>query len=361
MTAHDGARERAIPYVAQLDGLRAAAVVAVIGSHYDWTAPWFWWGGMGVELFFVLSGFLITRILLKARSSIEEGSQTVGLAAVRFYIRRFLRIFPVYYLTLAVVAVVGIAPFRETLWWHVTYLSNVYFALRGEWYGPISHLWSLAVEEQFYLIWPWVILLTPMRWMRRAILLSVILGPASRAILMVAGAPTIAIETLVFTTFDLLGLGSLLAFESSDWSDEKQRRFMRLVWVGLIAAAALMFAPDWFPPAPDLLFGRLARGLVFGGLVLRAWQGFGGVRGALLSWRPVAYIGKISYAIYLFHTFAAELTAKVFHYAFATTLPSGAKAQALIGITATVTAAAVSWRYFEGPLNQFKEKFHAAR
>ena len=81
----------------------------------------------------------------------------------RFYARRVLRIFPLFYGTLAVLVVIGISEVRDSWIWHVSYLSNVHFAMLGWFPRHISHLWSLAVEEQFYLVWPFVIVLTPAR------------------------------------------------------------------------------------------------------------------------------------------------------------------------------------------------------
>ncbi len=142
-------------YRPQLDGLRAIAVMAVVFQHF---APSGWskvipWGGLGVTLFFVLSGYLITGILLKGRE--EPGMLR------HFYIRRALRIFPVYYATLLIAALLAIPPVRETFWWHAFYLSNVLFALKNSYFGAVSPFWSLAVEQHFYLIWPWVVLFVP--------------------------------------------------------------------------------------------------------------------------------------------------------------------------------------------------------
>src|SRR6478735_4517700 len=128
----------------QLDGLRAIAVGCVMAFHFipgvEQIAPL---GSIGVRLFFVLSGFLITRILLASRE------QDLATATKSFYIRRSLRIFPVFYLVLAITWAMNIGPVRSTIGWHVTYLTNAYLFDRGSWHGSISHLWSLAVEEQF--------------------------------------------------------------------------------------------------------------------------------------------------------------------------------------------------------------------
>src|SRR4029450_13372172 len=143
----------ALKYMQQLDGLRAMAVLAVLWTHYLPEEDWLfgvYWGGFGVRLFFVLSGFLITGILLKSRQYVMQGPQPAAFALRPFYSRRLLRIFPLYYTTLAVTALMAIPPVRETMVWHITYLSNVYFSIQGRFHGPIRHFWSLSVEEQFY-------------------------------------------------------------------------------------------------------------------------------------------------------------------------------------------------------------------
>lgn len=152
----------ALSHMKQLDGLRAIAVLSVLYYHFYSNALPF--GIMGVRLFFVLSGFLITGILLQCRRLAETGGQSSLFTLRRFYIRRFLRIFPLFYLVLLVSAVINLQGFRDGLWWHAAYLSNVYFAAGGN-AGATIHFWSLSVEEQFYLIWPWLILYVPRAWL----------------------------------------------------------------------------------------------------------------------------------------------------------------------------------------------------
>ena len=351
---------RGLGYMLQLDSLRALAVAGVVVYHLGLARPWgtVRWGGAGVELFFVLSGFLITGILLAARDKIESGRESRGGAVRLFYIRRFLRIFPIYYVTLAVVAGIGIGAARSTLPWHVAYLSNVYFARHG-WNGAISHLWSLSVEEQFYLVWPWLILFLPRRMLPRAVVAAIAVGPLFRLACVIAGVNEIAIEVLPFGCLDLLGFGALLAYLR--WSDTPLPR-----WLPAAAAMALVIAVGFeiarlydVIVGPEIVSGRIARSLFFGWVVVRGADGFKGLGGAILSLRPLAAIGRISYAIYLFHNFANELAQKFFHYALDRPYPDSIVAQRLITVGGTLAAAAVSWRYFEGPINRFKERFHA--
>ena len=157
-------------------------------------------GSIGVRLFFVLSGFLITRILLESRSWPTAHALKV------FYARRALRIFPLFYLVLALAAVINIGPVRQTIGWHVTYLTNVYLFDRGSWHGSISHLWSLAVEEQFYLVWPILMLTAPERRLPAIIAATIVAAPITR--LLVGGAMSSVLPT---SCLDSLGAGALLA------------------------------------------------------------------------------------------------------------------------------------------------------
>ena len=143
-------------------------MACVLWSH--WRTVWttspsrFPAAELAVETFFVISGFLITGILLDNRL---QNSQSQILK--QFYIRRFLRIFPLHYLVLLLGLVVNADSLRESWCWQVFYLSNIYFYLNG-WHGYFSHFWSLAVEEQFYLFWPLLIICLARRFQMPAII-----------------------------------------------------------------------------------------------------------------------------------------------------------------------------------------------
>jgi peptidoglycan/LPS O-acetylase OafA/YrhL len=208
----------------QLDTLRCFAVLGVLVSHLWWQSPLPWifaplsWGHMGVQLFFVLSGFLITGILLDGRRRVDAGETTPRFFARQFYARRFLRIFPVYYLTLVVLVALDFGRVRDFAPILFGYVSNLYVSVTGEWIGHFSHLWSLAVEEQFYVVWPFLILLLPRRMFLPLLLVVILLAPATRAaIVSVVSLDDLErggwAEPTAFTTssLDCLGLGALLA------------------------------------------------------------------------------------------------------------------------------------------------------
>jgi peptidoglycan/LPS O-acetylase OafA/YrhL len=155
----------------QLDGLRCVAVLLVIWEHAG--PVWFRvTGGFGVRWFFVLSAYLITGILLRERGA------PLGATLQAFYMRRALRILPPYYLLLAAVALSGIPLISgRELAAHALYLSNWWF-LTQHWSREIGHLWSLAVEEQFYLVWPALVLMLPTRALPRLFVGSVLVALA---------------------------------------------------------------------------------------------------------------------------------------------------------------------------------------
>jgi peptidoglycan/LPS O-acetylase OafA/YrhL len=325
--------------IPQLDGLRAMAVTFVMAFHFipgvDRFAPL---GSMGVRLFFVLSGFLITRILLASRR------RAIGDALRTFYIRRSLRIFPVFYLVLAIAAVIGIGPVRDTIGWHVTYLTNVYLFDRGAWHGSISHLWSLAVEEQFYLVWPFLVLSLAERRLAPVIAVMVFVAPISRVVI---GGPMNSV--LPTSCLDSLGAGALLALPATR---DAMVRIGRLVGLPLLAGAlALRYAGMTGVP--------LEVALDFGVSLSAAWlvgsaaKGFTGTPGAVLEMRAVAYVGTISYGLYLFHGFMPYVLGRYVPGFVGMSWP----VRAALLTASTFMIAALSWRLFEAPILRLKDSW----
>lgn len=161
-------------YRAELDTLRAVAVVLVLASHWiPGFAANIHWGVVGVYLFFVISGYVITRGLLR-----ERDGPSGRIDFLRFYARRTLRIWPIYFLALAAMYWLWPGLREGSVIWHVTFLSNVLFSFQDAPKFPI-HLWSLSVEEQFYLLWPAL-----MAWQRRHLekicVALIVLGVLSR-------------------------------------------------------------------------------------------------------------------------------------------------------------------------------------
>lgn len=349
-------------YWPQLDALRAFAVLAVMAAHFSPTvhawAPGFGIGG--VRLFYVLSGFLITGILLRCRARVTAGTSTSGFQLKQFYLRRSLRIFPAFYFTLLLAAALNMEPARETFWWHFFYATNFLSAWREAWLGISAHLWSLAVEEQFYLVWPWLILFVPERRLPWMIGLACALGPISRLIVLTfAPGHYIAATVLTPACFDQLGGGALLACL---WHHRGAAAALPTAW--RITGLVLLFTvvPVGWLLSPGGLCGGvllpMAESLAFVVLIDGAARGFGGFTGAVLTSRPLLWIGQISYGLYLLHNFshwwAPRVMRQLTHYRqayFANEL-----LHVLFLVALSFCAATISWFLLERPLNRLKSR-----
>ncbi len=337
----------------QLDGLRALAVIAVMYWHWLSNDQMNFPFGGGVQLFFVLSGFLITGILLRCRDGAADARAKLR-ALKAFVMRRMLRIFPLYYAVLFLAAAWGMWPVRESLWWHVAYLTNFYFYSVGEYRGVLTHFWSLAIEEQFYLFWPWIVL-----FLRPAKLPTLILGMIGfSTVWRFYGALSGRIplyEVLTWANFDALGLGAWLALV---WGD--QQRVAKVKRLGLFAMIPFIISQGLVMAGIDHPLNMAIRheALVFACVwfVAMAAQGFDGFAGRLLAWSPMVYLGKISYGLYVFHYFAGP----VIHGAskrFAPVVYDEIILRIGAMLVFTIGISALSWHVMEKPLNDLKKKF----
>lgn len=347
-------------YMPQLDGLRALAVLAVCFEHWEIAGRrffrWIEWGHLGVWLFFVLSGFLITDILLKSKGPIEMGERTTWDSARIFYIRRFLRILPIYYLTLFVTALL-VPDIRHLFIWHVTYTTDFWTALHPGAYPYGIHFWTLGIEEQFYLAWPWIILLTPRRWLAKVTIASIALGVAYRALYQTGAlghSKFAALGLPILGNIDKFAWGALLAIFSELPNKQSRNRLATLgLWIGLPAVLVMeaMYGRN-HDSHIVAMFSSACAGLFFTGIIAGAARGFGGPLGGILKSRPLVYPGKISYGLYLFHPFVPLLFITA-HIA----LPSSVWVRFVIYGIATLIIATASWYLFEGPINGLKRFF----
>lgn len=350
--------EKTQTYMKQLDGLRAVAILAVIVTHY-WPVlqRGINWSHWGVELFFVLSGFLITGILLRCRRLVQDGKASTWTVLRQFFIRRGLRIFPIFYGTLAVGVLLKISPVRESLPWHLFYLSNFYVAGQGRWIDRVCHFWSLAVEEQFYLFWAGLILLVPRKWLFGAIVVCIAAGPLSRGIGMLVGLSDVALWVLTPGAFATLGLGALLAYLDEQGGPNRDRFVRGCLWSGLpLVIGIVLFHLLYDVPLLDYVLLDLGLGLVFTWIVARAARGFKGPLGQGLELAPVVYLGKISYCMYVIHLFMPEVFRKIFDRLAIPAVENGSWILCL-SVVATFLVAAFSWHFFEKPINDLKRFF----
>ena len=355
-------------HIGELDGLRALAVALVMLYHFgpSHSVPFLQYlkplGWSGVDLFFVLSGFLITRILLATR--------TERLYYSNFYIRRSLRIFPAYYAVLiliycgAVFYQHGAAYQQLAAWgnpiWPWLYLGNVQTALIGR-DSPLTSLgplWSLHVEEQFYLLFPFIVRNLPRQSLVRLLIGAVFAAPALRCILWhVYRNDALAEYVFSFCRLEGLALGALIAAET---------RYIPRITRGWLAAAAvgstvLAFALLWFLGGHGSRMNDFTRTIgfslfpcAFACSVLWVIRFRGSVLTHWLNAAPLQFIGKRSYGIYLLQ----------FPVKAACTALVGSEilwANELVGFTVvaalTVGAATLSWWLLEAPMLRLKNRW----
>jgi peptidoglycan/LPS O-acetylase OafA/YrhL len=342
----------------QLDALRAVAVTAVLYAHFLSPGGSSFLGHLGVRLFFVLSGFLITRLLIEAR---DAAAFEAGPALRAFYIRRALRIFPPYFAVLGLVWLVNPdQSSRGSLIWHALYLSNFWYALHNQWTPwVLAHFWSLSIEEQFYLAWPLIVLLAPRRRLESICIGVILLSLSFRFYWPIAGTPGPARDLLTPASMDALASGALLACWRSRGASLPQ--WMRLGWPAFAAAFLVI---QWFVPAPANPMLEWGRWLILEVLplaplvvvVASCSSGVGGYRGKLLDLSPVQALGRISYGVYLYHNIVLALAVMSQPWIPLNVSEQGPGRFLVVG-TATVIVASMSWLIFEKPLNGLKRHF----
>ena len=354
--------------VRELDGLRGLAAVVVIWLHAATICPalrfgpLLRWGSTAVDLFFVISGYLITTIIL------ESGGGRGFLSA--FYARRALRIWPIYYgaiLGFAALNLVLPRPFpTDGLGYYLAYLQGVpsYWGERTpEFCKAFAHTWSLAVEEQFYLVWPALVLWLGRQRLASACVATVALAVAARA----WGGWDFQV---LLTRCDGLALGALLAIVLSNAEGSgclDRCRSACLVVAG--TALGVVVVADWV--GVSLNAGReettsaLIRGMK--SLALLACNlGFAGLVGvcvcvsgsrslAILRGRRLCGLGTISYGLYLYHNILLGLVHKRFGR------PNLSVGLTFAALAATLLLAMVSWRFVEKPILTLKGRFRYDR
>jgi peptidoglycan/LPS O-acetylase OafA/YrhL len=350
-----------------LDGLRGLAIAMVLWLHFvqQYLPPgrgsWLGWlragtglSWAGVDLFFTLSGFFIGGILIDERASPR-------LIRV-FYLRRALRILPLYYLTLA--AIVGALTARLPgsyhlfpPWVYALFLTNLALAQAKAWdWLPLSVLWTLAVEEQFYLTAPWVVRSLPLRAIPWLAIGLAVLAEAARAAMVLAspGAP-FALHVLTPFRMDALALGVLVAWIVR--SEAAGRWVLRIGsrWPGwLVLALAFLAAVDLQQPSLGsrtlALYGYLMIAMAFALIVLIVAQVRPPALNRFLESRPLAHLGRHSYFIYLWHGLLGGALIRWLGGPDFTLNTAAGVAIVALAVAATWGAATVSWRWFEGPI-----------
>jgi peptidoglycan/LPS O-acetylase OafA/YrhL len=330
-----------------LDGIRGLAILLVMAQHFG--IPLFASGGVaGVTTFFVLSGFLITTVLLEER----ERSGRVDLRA--FYVRRAIRLLPALIVMLAFFVLI------EWGWDRIDYAAPRAAAALlyvGNWanlainLGPLFHTWSLGVEEQFYAVWPLLIVVVLTFSRRRALTVVAVSLVAICVGLRAAGFALGELERSV----DSLMIGSLLALVATSGLLPRSNW---LAYPGIIVLAIASVVP-WTPTDPDgWAIGLLAIGLGAATVVASACAQPSFVRKCLEA-RALVSLGRISYGLYLWHFVVLWLVGEPLMNAgwnWPVRLP--------VLLVVSLAAAAISWRYVEQPTMRLRHRLvrtHAAR
>ncbi len=356
--------------ISQLDGVRGVAILLVLVWHYFTSqivpqpksftsycrhATSLTWSG--VDLFFVLSGFLIGGILLDHRN-------TSNYFRV-FYLRRVCRIFPLYFLLLALflalsaTSVATSPSFRSLfydplpLWSYATFTQNIFMGIRGG-SGPrwLGITWSLAVEEQFYLFVPLLIYFLRRRVLLSVLILVVLAAPILRCLLS-GFAASVNTPCRADSLLSGAALAVLVRWHPFVATVQQHRRLLLSLFVAMLAGAMVMT----LRPAPFGVFTYSWLAGLYSVFILIAFVGTAPRLGSLLRSPALVWFGQISYGIYLFH----EAVSGVLHGALRHSKPQirtlSDAGITILALCITIFLAAISYHFFERPILRFGHRF----
>jgi peptidoglycan/LPS O-acetylase OafA/YrhL len=353
-------------YQPELDGLRFYAFLGVFICHtlpfdgafyrrFHLPIPWLWGaiaksGAAGVDLFFALSAFLITSILLREREV------TGGISLRRFYLRRILRIWPLYFLLIAVGVVLAHTMAKQSLPWYyvagyLLFVGNWVHAVFGRPESICSPLWTVSIEEQFYLIWPLLMKMLRRRGMIVAAIVTFLLATVCRLGFMLAGSSGGFIYYGSVSRCDSLALGILLAL----FAERLPRLTRRVRWL-LLAGGLLGWVASsaWLNEQPGpvdirMVLGRLIVSLAAGAILYACLHS----HSKLVRGEWVVRLGKISYGLYMLHLTGILIMLSLFRPVWGWQL----LATKALGFVMTVILAMASYRWVESPFLHLKDKF----
>ena len=313
------------------------------------------YGRFGVIIFFVLSGYLITSILLNVREKNAGESKFIGIK--NFFARRVLRIFPIYYLLLLLVYLANDTFIRSHIWYYLGYSSNLIRALDSK---SLPHFWTLAVEEQFYLVWPWLILLINRKYIKYVFIFFIFLGAASQYLCNTIWHMPYGV--LSINCFDSFGIGALYAYARLD--SNRCRKFEQVFRFALPLFIFLAWKMEAISGQPiGVMYLRELDNLLALAMIIFALNNQSEwMRKYVLENRAFNFIGKISYGIYVYHFTFGTAFLNLTDY-LALKLPGlrgplnnewlfyGTKFAALIFVCW------LSYRFIEQPIMRLKSRF----
>ena len=351
----------------QIYALRGLGVLLVVMFHWlfhsrmDILSS----GPVAIDIFFVLSGFFITNILLEGRDKAEANNIKKRHVFKLFLLNRALRIFPIYYITIFLLYFFHESTdtsIKANFVYFLTYTSNFYFYNIQSWDGVTSHLWSLAVEEQFYIFWPFVVLLINRKWLPYVIAMFVIIGFVSHYFLSDNEFGMI----LPFACFDALGIGALLS-----WINLYRSQYLKqtmLICASTFLGCLLYFFSarilyGKFPLSPDLIFSSVAAFVI--SYVVYAEKA--GVRikfRVILENHALIFLGKLCYGLYLYHNILPHYLMlfmerfQVYRFMPAYVLRHYDLLSHVINFVLLIGISWLSWKYIEKPILSLKKKFN---
>jgi peptidoglycan/LPS O-acetylase OafA/YrhL len=337
----------------QLDGWRAFAVAGVMWHHW---APAAWRGPLpfeiGLYFFLTLTGFLITRILLREREAGEcSGAAWRAKAYGEFQKRRLARILAPCYAAMLFAIAVGATDIRSHPLAYFGHVSNFHMAWMSAWPSGTAHYWTLAIQMQFYFIWPLVVYLAPRRALAWVFAGCAALAPLSRLVIS-QWFPEIHHPGAVSTSaLDYFGIGALLALALEGGMRAGDQRLARASWIALAGYLVLYTLNMAGRPLTGLdYFQQTLLAVVFAGLISSTLAGFRGVTGRALDHPLVQHLGRLSYGLYLFHTTVPLLLGMVLPWLWHPLFegPLFAVRLAVFALTSWGMAW-LCWRWLEGP------------
>lgn len=364
-------------YLIQLDGLRFIAVALVLWDHWMPEPHQLPFGKLGVNLFFVLSGFLITRILLSSKDKTHDQEGGLGRYLKKFYIRRTLRIFPIYYLSLIVLWLFHDPSVRGKVAWQFLYASNIYIVVKKTWLGVTDHFWSLAVEEQFYIFFPLLIFFIPRRFVVPFFGILIGLSVLLRAYFQWSGQPWYVSYVTMPAALDAFGFGALMAYAQLYKPMTFRKLFTNRLYLWLsLGALSIMFLLSIQDTKAGIsqdtnvyinVWERFFASIFFMFLIGGGIVGYKGWFRWLLE-NPVSnYLGKISYGLYVYHNFVYNYYHSPATHPVVRLLNKLSRTfegfqdmhqlRALVLFAITVVVASASWYLIEKPINALKDKY----